>query len=534
MSFSTRLATSIVATDAPLAQQVAAAADRGADLVELRADLIGDVRAIEGLLQAPRPLPLIITVRAAAEGGAWTAGEQERVALLARLARLAPDFIDVELATWRTAAPLRETLATTQRRDRDRRPRLILSQHDPRRTPTDLAAALSELAQAPADVRKAAFLAADATDALRLLEALRSVPNPGSWALLSMGAGGVAGRLLARKFGAFLSFAALERGRESAPGQLTLDEMRGLYGWDRLRASTRVYGVVGWPVSHSRSPAVHNAAMAHAGIDGAYVPFAVAPAPAALDAFLDHANVNPELDLAGLSVTIPHKQAALVWLDRSGGRVSRVARRCGAVNTLVRDEHGWRGENTDIDGVMHALSAGGVSAASLRGLRAAVLGAGGVARAVAATLIDNGAAVTLFNRTSARASELARELGCGAGDWQTRAHAQPDLIANCTSVGMTRMAEARATAAPDTAHEAGGENEPPSSELSPWPADALRPETIVFDSVYTPARTRLLADAAERGCRVVSGADMFLGQAMRQFELWHSQAAPEEAMRAAI
>ncbi len=513
MPVPTRLCVPIVSPDPPLAEQVRAARDAGADLVELRVDLIGDVAAVEALLAKPLPIPAIVTIRAASEGGHWDGDDDARIALLERLGLRLPGYIDVELAAWTRSANLRQKVSLVAR-PRDARTgssvdrtknALILSCHDTRGTPPDLDAVFDALDASPATVAKAVFTATDASDALRVLIELERRGKRRDWIALAMGDAGLATRVLARKFDAFLTFATLEAGAESAPGQVTIDALRGLYRWDALRHATRVFGVVGWPVAHSLSPHLHNAAMHAAGIDGVYVPLPVQPGEAAFTRFMNLVAASPQLDLSGLSVTIPHKEHALRWLEAHGNGCDSQARRCGAVNTLTRDPDGkWRGANTDVTGVRDALDAAQVLDDPRRPVRRAlVLGAGGAARAVLTALSGRGVVLTVSGRRLEAAAALAREFDADAAAWDERERVAAELVINCTPIGMW-----------------------PAADASPMPAQALRPHQVVFDTVYRPACTQLLADARAAGCRTVAGTEMFVRQAAAQYQTWHGRPAP--------
>ncbi|MBK8916003.1 MAG: shikimate dehydrogenase [Phycisphaerales bacterium] len=516
------LATPLVHNDSPLADQARRAQSEGADIIELRADCIDDPAAVEALLRSPDRPTCILTLRSAAEGGRFDGSDAERIALIERLGLLSPGFIDIEMDTWKRSANLRQKLGLVcdtggpqplHALDRPRN-RLILSRHDWTGEQCDKPGRmLDELLAEAGVVTKAAFTARDASDALSVLTALHDRRALGREIIaIAMGEAGIASRVLAGKFGGFLSFAALDEAGASAPGQLTLREMRHLYRWNSIRASTRVYGIVGWPVSHSRSPHVHNAAFAAAGIGAVYVPFPVSPDAAGFDHFADFVGAHPELDIDGLSVTIPHKVHALRWLLDRGHEVSDIAKRAGAVNTLTRSRDGrWHGDNTDGAGALAVLHCSTAVPESLRGERAAVLGAGGAARGVAAALQADGARVTIFNRTRASADALASALGCESRDWEERGQCDARIIVNCTSVGMGA---------------AVGE--------SPLPAGALRPGMAVLDTVYAPRRTRLLQDAAAAGATAIEGSEMFLEQAALQFERWVGSPAPRRAMRQAF
>ena len=591
VSSPTLLAVPIVSGAVPLDEQVRAAKAEGADLVELRVDCIADVAAVEALLLGPRILPMIVTVRTKEEGGAWSGDDDERATLIERLVRLQPGYVDVEYASWQRSANIRqrigplcvsEDMAVQSRghatgraaqgrghatacaggiggQGEGRQNQLILSHHDLRETPEDLDAILDRLIASPAAIAKAVFTARDATDAFRVLMQLRRWHGRGfgrPWArkliALAMGEAGLPTRVLARKFGAFLTFAALHSDEQSAPGQPTVGELRHVYRWDKIGPRTRVYGVVGWPVTHSLGPAVHNAALEAVNADGVYLPLPVGPSYADFVAFMDLVTREAELDVGGLSVTLPHKEHAFRWLHEHSQRISELAGYCGAANTLTRLSDGsWAGDNTDGLGAWAALQgsvglmargtwpeaestyqnlggqASGLSPdrpevgppdALVRRsknqwprLEVDVLGAGGVARAVAAVLCEHGCQVTIYNRTPERAEGLARELRCAWKPWAARCQYTGDVLINCTTLGLW-----------------------PAVDQTPIPDDALRAGTLVFDTVYRPARTRLLSAAQARGCRIVSGVEMFVRQAAAQHELWHKSPAPIEIMRRAL
>lgn len=546
----TLLAVPLTSTTPPLDEQCAEALRGGAEIIELRVDAMDDLAAVEAFLKAPRACPIILTIRSSAEGGGWDGDDAARIALIERLGLLQPGFIDVELATWERSANLRQKIELVAARERpsarpgavstDReRNTLILSHHDFRETPRDLAAVFDRLEAGGAPIIKAAFAARDAADAVRVLEQLHTRAARVSLVALAMGDAGLASRVLARKLGAFLTFAAPRRGAESAPGQPSLDDFRRLYGWDRLDVRTRVFGVVGWPLAHSRSPHVHNAAIAAAGVNGVYLPLPVRPDWEDFSAFMDLVDRSPWLDLDGLSITIPHKEHALRWLHERNSPVSAIVTACGSVNTLTRTPGGWRGDNTDALAVIAALrtcpalalpptpphapepptdtqteSAATAPAAALDplvGRRALVLGAGGAARAAAVALRACGCRITICNRDGERARRLAEALGADRRDWSERDAIEADIIVQCTSVGMW-----------------------PRVEDSPISARRLHAGCVVLDTVYNPPETRLLREARQAGAHVVSGVEMFLAQAEAQFQLWHARPAPAGAMRAAL
>ena len=265
-----------------------------------------------------------------------------------------------------------------------------------------------------------------------------------------------------------------------------------------------IAGVMGWPVGHSRSPLLHNFWLARDGIDGAYIPFAVPP-----DRVEQALRALPALGFAGTNVTIPHKEAVAGAVDETDD----IARRIGAVNTVfVRGDGTLAGSNTDAFGFVEALRSrlDGWSAA---GIAATVLGAGGAARAIVAALQDEGAAeIRLVNRTAARAEALCERFGdpVVAVGWEEREEALDGagFLVNTTALGM-----------------AGGE--PLDIRL-----DALPPDAVVNDIVYTPLETGLLASARGRGLRAVDGLEMLLHQARPGFAGWYGvEPTVDDALR---
>jgi len=277
-----------------------------------------------------------------------------------------------------------------------------------------------------------------------------------------------------------------------------------------ITGSTRLIGIIGDPVEHSLSPRLHNAAFAALHLDYAYVPLRVrgddiGPAVKGLAA----------LGFRGANVTIPHKGAVLPYLDR----LSEDARLAAAVNTIVVEDGRLHGYNTDVDGVRIALVE--ATGERLEGQRALILGAGGAARAAGLALARLGATLTIVNRTPAAAERLAALVAAAVPGAECRWHALSELtaaevarqrvIVNATSLGMS------------------GESKVPARL-----ADTVTAGQVVFDVVYTPASTELLAAAQARGATVVDGLSMLVGQAAGAFSLWTGRPAPLEVMRHAV
>ncbi len=259
-----------------------------------------------------------------------------------------------------------------------------------------------------------------------------------------------------------------------------------------ISGKARLAGVAGWPVSHSRSPRLHNFWLRAYGIDGAYLPLAIRP----ID-FEVAVRALPKLGFAGCNVTMPHKEMAMKAVDR----VDAAARRIGALNTIVVAEDGsLDGSNTDAFGFLQALYEGAPKLNVARG-RAVLIGAGGAAKAIAVALLDAGVPeLVVLNRTETRAGALAEALGGGitVGAWKERAAylAEANLLVNSTTQGMHGQ---------------------PALDLV---LDDLASEAVVMDAVYTPLITPLLSAARERGNTIVDGLGMLLHQARPGFAAW--------------
>lgn len=491
----TRLICPLTATSAAtMRRDMFAAATAGADAVELRLDYLSPQPAKQDIaaLLADAPVETITTCRPTVEGGRFTGSEPDRLALLAEAIRHGADWVDVEAAVppqYRPGPP----------------GRVILSRHDFKKCPADLDALAARLDNSDAGVNKIAFAPTGPEDALRAFDVIRQCRKP--TLALAMGEAGVISRILAGKFGAFGTFAALSPGAQSAPGQPTIAELIDLYRVKQLTADTEVYGVIGCPVGHSMSPAIHNAAFAAAGMDACYVPLLIQPGEDDFQRFMDALLARPWLTWRGLSVTIPHKEHALRYVGADN--CDPLAVKIGAVNTITIAPDGTlAGDNTDYAGAIDALVAGmGINREGLAGRRAAVIGAGGVARAIVAALAHYGCETIIYNRTVERCQRLAEEFGAAWAGLDKLDQLDAEIVINCTSVGMH----------PKVDH----------CPLATIPSCV----SAVFDTIYNPIETMFIRQARAAGCAAITGLEMFVNQAVAQFERWTEKPAPREVMR---
>ena len=515
-----------------------AEAPRGATIVEWRVDTLAQTdNALESvaLLVKNSPLPCIVTIRAAAEGGAYVGHESARLELLIAICKLnlPPSYIDLELAAFQASADFKKQFTAAKTSTR-----LILSAHDFQSRPADLSKRIGAMwSESLCSVAKIAWRARSVRDNLEAFELLRHQSKP--TIALCMGQFGIASRVLAPKFGGFLTYARPDNEIGTAPGQLTAQEFIHVYSFARITPATNLFAVVGWPIEHSLSPLLHNAAFTATQFNGAYVPLAIPPEWEHFKASLGEMVASPVLNLRGLSVTLPHKEHALRWCKQQGGIGDVVSEWCGAANTLLFSDNGQtRAHNTDAPAAVATLAAAlgiheHISAALASGnamhiaandkslvthtrdqwrrQHVLVLGAGGVARAVIAGLALAGSRVTIANRTHTKAAQLATHFNARDIDGANQSRVQAvelenipahsfSAIVNCTSAGMTGS---------------GAESVDPLPILF-----EIKSGTVVMDTVYRPRETPLLQRARAAGAVIVDGTEMFLRQAALQFELF--------------
>jgi 3-dehydroquinate dehydratase/shikimate dehydrogenase len=439
---------------------------------------------IKHFLETHSGITLIATCRRVASGGKFRGSIASQLDILGKAAAAGCQLLDVELQTAQKCKP--EQLQKLRNRAG-----LILSIHDFRGT-KKLNETLEKMRVFPADFYKVVSTATTLSDNVSMIQFLGRESDNHSIIGLCMGEQGIISRVLGVRAGSVFTFAAVSPGEETAPGQITAQELRSVYRIEQVDAATRVYGVAGDPVAHSLSPVIMNAAFRRENVNGVYL---------ALHAktLKDLLTCVREIPIHGLSITMPYKEAILPFLDNTDSHTTKI----GACNTVVRAQDGkLYGFNTDTSGVVRPLER---RLSTLQDAKILVLGAGGAARAAVFGLKERGAEVFILNRSAAVAQKLAR-----------RAHARSlkradlkkyafDVIINATPVGM------------------GNTRETPLQEKE---INAR----YVFDMIYDPPETRLLELARERGAQIIPGIEMFVHQAARQFEIWTGKPAPQDDM----
>jgi len=468
-----------------------ALAQRGAELVELRLDWLSRSAELKRLLEN-RPTPVVVTCRRRQDRGRWNGTEEQRRALLRAAIIEGAEYVDLE-----------DDIAAEIRRYGETR--RIVSHHNFDKTPEDLKEIHSNMTELDPDLIKLVTMAHSPGDSLRMLKLVEEseIPTLG----FCMGEYGTLSRLLCGRYGAPFTYASFSNERELAPGQIAFEDMHNIYHYDQIDKNSELFAVLGDPVAHSYSPLIHNAALQHEGRHAAYLPIRVPK-----DNFQDSLKELEWVGLSGYSVTIPHKEAALQMADITDDATQEI----GAANTLYRDTmNRWHATNTDYEAAHAALRIGlkhdDGTETSLEGRKVLVLGAGGVARAIGLGLVRAGSAVVIASRTHKRAMALAEELGCQQTQWENRGSVEPEILVNCTPVGMY-----------------------PESDVTPYEQHWLNENMLIFDTIYNPENTLLIKHAKDRGCRTVSGIEMFIRQAAAQYELFTGQSAPLDVMREAL
>jgi 3-dehydroquinate dehydratase / shikimate dehydrogenase len=483
-----KLCAVVAAPDARSMRRQLAEALQETRTVELRLDWLsddGEIIDFLAQLSARRPkATLIATCRRREAGGRYRGTIAKQLIHLAEAIRAGCAWYDLEIETVRLCPPdLLDVLLGDGKQ--------LLSAHFFRGMPEGLARIVAELTRLRPDAIKVAVQCDSLADSRKMLEFARKQRNV---VAVPMGDIALPARLLALRGKRAFAYAPVENA--TAPGQISLEEMKRLYRADRVDGRTGVYGVIGNPVGHSLSPAMQNAGFAARRMNAVYLPFLVRD----LKDFLR--SVGP-LGIRGFSVTLPYKERVIRHLDDCDPLAARI----GAVNTVVARGGGKLcGYNTDYVGVLRSLE----RRMPLRGSRVLIVGAGGAARAVAFALAQAGAAVCVCARREARAKSLARAVG---GQAVARARLRReffDAIVNATPVGMY-----------------------PQAGRSPLEANELNCR-LVFDTIYRPRLTRLLQLAARRGLETVSGVEMFVAQGTAQWEIWTGERAPVKAMREAV
>ena len=491
-----------------------------ADFIELRMDLIADGELndlIPAIRNAAGSIKIIVTCRKKEEapvanelpGTRSIIKDKEigKMDLLKKAIAMKADFVDIELMEGQAAiGELRNYCAK-----RGGVTGIIVSYHDIKKTPS--LARLKEIfhqsMENGAAVVKIVTFAKSAEDNLKVLSMIPYAQKHSQKIIaMCMGAEGRISRVIAPFLGAYLSFAALAPGAQSAPGQLTVRQMRqinNLIQGNRPNKSEAVlslgkdlqnYVLLGNPVAQSLSPLMHNAALKEMGIDGRYSAFCVSDLESALCGIRG-------MGIRGASVTIPYKVSIMEYLDE----IDDDALEIGAVNTIVNNNGRLIGYNTDWLGLMLTLK----ELMPVKDQTFVIIGAGGTARAAVYGIMKEGGLPVIVNRTMDKGQLLSNKLNCPFYSLSDVAKIKADCLINTTPVGMY-----------------------PHTDQTPVEASLLAGYKYVIDVIYNPLKTKLLRDAEGQGCRIVSGLDMFVHQGAQQLKLWTGKEPPHELMKKVV
>jgi 3-dehydroquinate dehydratase/shikimate dehydrogenase len=427
----------------------------------------------------------IATCRRAPNGGKFEGTVAAETEILIKAAGSGFHLVDLELES------AEELKKNDFQKLRETGVALIVSFHDFKQT-KDLDGVFARIKPFEPEFVKIVPTARTLTDNLTLMRFIERVNDHSNIIGVCMGDAGIISRVLGVRAGSAFTFAAATAGEETAPGQIAARTLIETYRIDHVDAATKVYGVAGNPIRSSLSPLMMNAAFRRETVNAVYLALQA-------DKIADLLTLVKEIPIQGISVTMPLKQEIIPHLENTDPLSAKI----GACNTLLRAQDGkLYGFNTDVAGVVAPLE----RRMSLRGAKVLVLGAGGAARAAVFGLRDKGADVWILNRTPETAQKLAKQAGAKTIKKEAVAKTPFDVIVNATPIGMAGNKSAQILEAKDLNTK------------------------LVFDLVYNPIETPLIAAARSKGIPVVAGVEMFVQQGARQFEIWTGKPAPEEEM----
>ncbi|KAH9754555.1 Shikimate dehydrogenase [Citrus sinensis] len=479
----------------------------GADVVEIRLDCINNFQPGKDLeiILTKKPLPVLIVYRPKWAGGLYEGDEHKRLEALHLAEDLGADYVDFELK-------VASNILGKQYSSHQSGTRFIVSCNLDCETPSeeDLGYLVSRMQATGADIIKLVFSVNDITEIARIFQLLSHCQVP--IIAYSVGERGFVSQLLSPKFNGALVYGSLKGTPVS--GLPTVESLRQTYKVGHINADTKVFGLISKPVGHSKGPILHNPTFRHVNYNGIYVPMFV-------DDLKKFFSTYSSPDFAGFSVGFPYKEAVMKFCDE----VHPLAQAIAAVNTIIRRPSDGKliGYNTDCEASITAIEDaikergyknGTASFGSpLAGRMFVLAGAGGAGRALAFGAKSRGARVVIFDIDFERAKSLASDVMGAARPFEDILNFQPEkgaILANATPLGMH-----------------------PNTDRVPVSEETLRDYQLVFDAVYTPRKTRLLKDAEAAGAIIVSGVEMFLRQAIGQFNLFTGKEgkSPKEFMR---
>lgn len=485
------------------------------DLVELRVDCLNQDQQLL-IREFPKmiDLPAILTIRRKSDGGNYTQGEGARTVLFAKGLSFATldqkkNFAYIDMEEDFSIPSLEEAARAFGTR-------IIRSVHNISAPITNISELVKTIPHSSDEICKIAFMPKTLSDVTNLYREAKKIKNQ-DVILIAMGHYGVSTRILASKLGSLLTFTSPkqedliftnkefqeasslqspnsdslknETQTSAAPGQLDPITLSEVYNFKSINKDTKVFGVTGFPLAATKSPLIHNIGYREKGIDAVYIPI---PAATPQDAL----NFAEELNITGLSVTVPHKETIRPYLSQ----ISEVADAIGSTNTVMKQDNLWYGTNTDATGFSKALIEF-LGKKNLRFCKVAIIGAGGAAKAVANAIRELGGKACIFNRTVEKAKELALQYKFKWAELSPQNNyileKYSNLIIQTTSIGMT-----------------------PKEDADPIPFYTFKGTESLFDVIYEPAETKLMKRAKESGCKTTNGYRMLIHQGTLQFKLY--------------
>ncbi|MGB7203426.1 MAG: shikimate dehydrogenase [Pyrinomonadaceae bacterium] len=469
-------------------------AEQFADVIEVRFDCLQpeqiDVLSSQ-IEHSEFAKPLLATFRSPEQGGKNTLSQDERVAFW-RKPQTKFWAADVEEDVFDAAADW---------------PNRIVSFHDFDKAPKDLASICERLFSHDSGIVKIAVRADDITDSISVWNLIENAAGANKLIIpVAIGEGGKWTRVLGLAHDACMTYASLDEGEKTADGQIAVRDLIEVYRVKELDKNTAVYGIIGDPVLSSLSPYMHNPAFTASGINAVFLPLLVKNLDEFIRRMVAPAMREVELNFAGFSVTMPHKQTIMKHLDE----IDAVAAKIGAVNTVKIADGKLIGYNTDAHGFITPLK---TKFGDLKNARVAVFGAGGAARACVYALTLEGAEVTVLARDLQRANSFADEFNVKVAQLTTdHRPLTTDIVVNATPLGM----------------KGAFENE------SPLTAEQLEGVRFVYDLVTRADDTPLVREANKAGIPAIGGLEMLIAQGVKQFEIWTGRNAPVELMRLSV
>ena len=449
------------------------------ELAEIRIDLIPDLNLLEISNRFDKK-KIIVTNRKKDEGGAFEGSEAERISPLIDAIKIGFGFIDIEYSSIDSLQNL-----ISKKREFNSKTNIILSYHNFEETPQNLKEILSQMENQGMDIVKLVAYANDISDNLIIKDLVSSKSSQNKKVIsFLMGEKGEISRILCNSWGSYTSYAPLRGVGKTAPGQIPIEVLNDVYRVNSINSNFDIYGLIGNPVKESIGYYVHNKLFSHYNVDAVYLNFLVDDIDKFMSSFKDQ--------FKGLCVTMPFKEKITPYLDR----IDPMANNIGAINTIKKNKDGLFGTNTDWIGAVYSIE----KLSQIKDKRVLILGAGGAGKAIAFGIANRQGEVIISNRDQKKALDLSKNLGAKTVLWDDRNDVEFDILVNATKIGMS-----------------------PEDNICPMEDSFFEKDLsgiTVFDAVYSPIDTRLLMRSKQQGAKIANGLDMYIGQAMAQFELW--------------